>query len=405
MKKYIKKHLEAVDENKLRLINLISFLFGFSQALLIYVLADYFRQAIGFENVSVFFFLAYAISLVGFLNVHKFINKFGKATVFFLFFFLQICFLTFLIFVEPSFLGIILLVLYMISFNLTFVMLDIIVEGYSEDRRSGRIRGLHLTILNLGILLGPFLSTRLLSQVGFDGLFFVAMVISMTIFIIGLIGLRKGNNKFHQKLTISDLAKKILVNNRIMKIYSISLILEFFYAIMIIFMSLYLLDRGLSWNQIGIIFTVMLLPFIFLQYPIGILADKKFGEKEMLLAGLAIMGISSGIIFFITSEEIWVWAVILLATRIGASAVEILRDSYFYKLIDSRDMDIISFFRTAASVGYILATATSALLLLIFPVKSVFLLIAIVAFFGVYQTLSLVDNKCEAELAERKRHV
>ena len=397
MTKSESKHIENHDERKIKLINFISFLFGFAGALLLYVLSDYFREALGSDNVSVFYFIAYAISLLGMLNLHKLVNKFGRSTVFFVFFFLQICLISFLIFVQPSVLGIILLMLYIISTNLAWVALDIIIESYSEDKRSGRIRGLHLTIMNIGILLGPFFSTRLLSSFGFYGLFFAAMIMYMIIFVIALIGLRGINYKFEEKLTISDLAKKILVYRSVMKIYFIAFALDFFYALMVVYTPLYLLNRGFSWDKIGIIFTIMLVPFVLLQYFVGRLADKRFGEKEMLIGGLFIMGVSAGSLFFITSNAIWVWGGILFITRIGAAIIEILRDSYFYKKIDGQDVDIISFFRTASSVGYISAMTLSALLLIIFPIKYIFLLVALVVLSGLYPAIKLIDNKSEAE--------
>ncbi len=394
----IKKHLEHVDEKKLKMLSFISFLLGFAGALLAYVMSDYFVMSLGIGNVSVFYFSAYVISLILMLNLHKFINKLGRSTVLFLFLFLQICFIFFIIFVTPSIAGIFLLICYLIAANLSWVTLDIIIESYSEDKKSGRIRGSHLMIMNAGILLGPFISTRILSNFGFDGLFFAAMIIHMAIFVFILIWLRGVNNKFEQKITIRDLAKKILINKDLMKIYSISFILDFFYALVIIYTPLYLLERGLSWNEIGIIFTIMLLPFVFLQYFIGALADKRLGEKEMLITAIIIMGVSTGSMFFITSNAIWIWGGILFVTRIGAAAIEILRDSYFYKKIDGRDVDIISFFRTACPVGYILATAISALLLIIFPIKYVFLLVACVVIAGLYPAFMLVDNKCEKEM-------
>jgi MFS family permease len=398
MTKNIEKHIEYADEKKLKLINFISFLFGFSQALLMYVLSDYFKQAIASDNVGVFYFTAYAIVLLCLLNLHKFINKLGQLTVFFFFFFLQICLIAFLIFVHISIIGIILLMLYIVAINLTLVTLDIILESCSEDKRSGRIRGLHLTVLNAGILLGPFLSTRLLTNYGFEGLFFVAMVINMVIFVVSLIKLRGSNNKFQQKLTVSDLVKKIFVNKDVMKIYSIAFILEFFYALMVVYTPLYLLEKGLSWNQIGIVFTIMLIPFVILQYFVGMLADKKFGEKEMLLAGLAIMGVSTGSLFFIGGKSVWIWGCVLFITRVGAAIIEILRDSYFYKKIDGRDVDVISFFRTAVSVGYISATAVSALLLIILPLKYIFLLVMVIVLLGIYPALKLIDSKSEKEI-------
>lgn len=398
MTKKIVKHVEHKDEKKLKLLSFISFLFGFAQALLMYVTSDYFSKALGSQNVSAFYFIAYVVALIGLLNMHKVVKFLGKSTTFFLFFFTQICFLAFLIFVQPSLLGIILLMLYIVTNYFSWVILDIILEDYSEDKKSGRIRGLHLMILNAGILLGPLVSTNILSEVGFNGLFLATLILNAVMFIIGLIGLNGVNGKFHGNLTIRDIGMKVLTNKDVLNIYVISLALEAFYALMIVYMPLYLIDLGLSWQQIGIVFTIMLIPFVVLEYPIGFLADKKFGEKEMLIVGLLIMGISSASIFLFHTKSMLLWALILLATRIGAATVEILRDSYFYKKIDGRDVDLISFFRTTRSVAYMIATGFSAMLLIIAPMKYIFLLIAAVVFIGLYPAIKLIDNKSEEEL-------
>ena len=391
------KHIEHADEKKLGLLKFISFLFGFSQAILAYVIADYFRESFGSTNVSVFYFISYIIALIGILNMHKIIKRIGKATAMLFFLFLQVCSVTFLIFTEPSIIGVSLLMAFIISSYLSWVMLDIIVEAYSEDKKSGRIRGIHLTIMNTGFLIGPLISTQILEKFGFNGLFFVSMLISMFTFIIALFNLRGISQRFGQNLTIRDLVKKIFTNCDVMKIYFVSLALEFFFALMVVYTSLYLLELGMSWSKIGIIFTVMLIPFVILGYPVGFLADKKFGEKEMIIIGLFIMVVSSGIIFFITSTSIWVWSSVLFVTRIGATMVETLRDSYFYKKIDGRDVDIISFFRTTPSVAYILATSISAIVLIFFPLKSIFLIISLSGILAIFAAARLIDNKGEAE--------
>ena len=286
---------------------------------------------------------------------------------------------------------------YIISSYLAWVMMDIIVEDYSEDKKSGRILGVHLTILNIGFLIGPFISTQILGKFGFNGLFFISMLISMFMFIVAILGMRGVNQRFGQDLTILDLVKKIFVNRDVVRIYGVSLALEFFFALMIIYTSLHLLELGMSWSKIGIIFTIMLVPFVIFGYPAGFLADKKFGEKEMIIFGLILMAISSGSIFFISSTSLWVWSLVLFATRIGATIIETLRDSYFYKKIDGRDVDVISFFRTTPSVAYILATMISAFALIFFPLKSIFLIISFSALLALFPAVKLVDNKSERE--------
>lgn len=393
-----KRHIEHADKKKLELLSFISFLFGFSQAILVYVIADYFKEAFGSNNVSVFYFISYAVALVGILNMHKIIKRLGKATTMFLFLFFQVCSVTFLIFTQPSAIGVFLLMVFIISSYLAWVVLDIILEDYSEDKKSGRIRGLHLTILNAGFLVGPLISTQVLEKFGFNGLFFVSMIISMFMFMVALLGLRGVNQRFGQNLTVRDLVKKIFVNKDVMKIYAVSLALEFFFALMVVYTSLRLLEMEMSWSEIGIILTIMLVPFVIFGYPVGVLADKNFGEKEMIIFGLVIMAISSASIFFITSTSVWIWSLVLFITRIGATIIETLRDSYFYKKIDGRDVDIISFFRTTPSVAYMLATTISAVALIFFPLRSVFLIVAISAFLAIFPAVKLIDNKSEAEL-------
>lgn len=400
-----KKHKESLNDGKLRLITFISFLLGFSQSLLVYVESSYFKLSLGSENVSIFYFLAYGISLIGLLNMHKLIKRMGKSTTFFLFFFLQICAMAVLIMVPPSVLGIFLLMVNIVTAYLMYVILDIIMESYSEDKKSGRIRGLHLMIISAGFMLGPILSTRILEKYDYSGLFLLSILISMVIFIIGLVGLRGGNNHFNGNITIRDLVKKIFVNKNLMRIYWVSFVLEFFYALMTVYTPLYLLDLGMSWGQIGVIFTIMLIPFIVINYPVGVIADKKLGEKEMIIFALFVMAFSTLSIFFVTSTSVIIWGFVLLLTRVGAAMIETLRDSYFYKRIDGDDMDVISFFRTSRSVAYIAATAVSAMLLVVFPVKAMFIFLTLVILLALYPAFTLVDNKSEAEINAMKKGV
>lgn len=398
MKRKKNVHVEHTDEKKLKLLGFISFLFGFSEALLLYVTSDYFSQMLKSRNVSSFYFVAYVVALIGLLNMHKLVKLMGKSGAFFLFFLLQIYLLFALIFLKQPIVGAILMMLYIVINYFSWTVLDVIIEEYSEDKKSGRIRGFHLMVLSAGILVGPFLSTELLSRFGFSGLFIATLILNCLMLIVALIGLRGVNGKFRGKLTVQDIGMKILTNKNVLNIYIVSLALEAFFALMVVYTPLYLLGLGFSWQQIGIAFTIMLIPFVALEYPIGILADEKFGEKEMIIGGLLIMSISTFAIFFLTSKSIFVWAGILLLTRIGAASVEILRDSYFYKKIDGRDVDLISFFRTTRAVAYLLATGLSAMLLVIAPMKYIFILVAGMVLIGVYPAFRLEDNKSEEEL-------
>lgn len=391
-------HNEKLEIKKVKLISFISFLMGFSQAVLAYLMSSYFKQASGTENVGVFYFIAYAIILFAFLNFHKPIKKWGRSAVFYFSLLAKIIIIAVLAVISPSPLGMVFLMLYIIFGNLAWVSLDVILESFSTDRMSGRIRGLNLTILNSGFLLGPFLSVKIFENFNFQGIFIFLLIFYSFMFIISLVGLRNVSDKFNQRLTVKDIVSKVFKRKNVMRIYYISFVLEFFYSLMVIYTPIYLRNLGMSWNDIGIAFTVMLIPFVLIQYPVGLWADKKTGEKEFLIFALFLLGVSTLIVYFIESSDVVIWALILFLTRVGAALIEILRDSYFYKRIGSQDVDVIDFFRASRSIGYILSAVLSALLLLIFPVKTIFLLVSLVAFSGLLPACRLIDNKSEKEL-------
>jgi len=394
----VKKHDEKLEKKKVNLISFISFLMGFSQAMLIYVMAYYFKIAAGTEDIGIFYFISYGIILVVLLNLHKIVRKLGKSNVFYFSILISIICAVLLVFTNPSIWGMVILMSYIIFINLGWVSLDVILESFSTDKMSGRIRGLHLTVINAGYLIGPFLSTEVLEKFNFHGIFVFLLFFNSLVLVLSLIGVRNVNHKFEARLNVKDVLRKVFSRKDILKVYYIAFALDFFYALLVIYTSIYLLNQGMSWSQIGIIFTIMLIPFVVLQYLVGFLADKKLGEKEMLVFSVIFMAISTGTIYFINSSSIWIWGMILLATRIGAAMLEVLRDSYFYKKIDGHDVDLINFFRTSMPVGYMLATGISFPLLLIFPLKSVFLLVSIIVLSALIPVFLLKDNKCEKDM-------
>ncbi|NTU66558.1 MAG: MFS transporter [Candidatus Moranbacteria bacterium] len=389
----MQKHKEFLDRKRIRIINLVTMMMGFSQAILAYVMSTYFKKASGTENVGPFYFISYAILLILLLNLHKLVRIMGKINVFILSVFFNIIFIALLANIVPSYLGMFILMLYVISSGLEWVAMDAVLESYSTDGESGRIRGKHLMILNIGFLLGPFISTRLLEQFSFQGVFIFLLFFNSLMFIYTLIKLRGSNEKFEKEIRVRDVIRKVMKRKDLFHIYYISFALEFFYALMVIYTPIYLLDRGLDWNQIGLIFTAMLIPFVIVQYPAGVLADRKWGEKKMLAAAVFFMGIFTLLAFFIHSKSVLIWSLVLFGTRIGAALIEVLRDSYFYRLIDGEDVDLINFFRTSMPIAFILGSVLSFLLLLFFPVKAVFILVAAVSLSALVPALSLKDNR------------
>jgi hypothetical protein len=76
--------------------------------------------------------------------------------------------------------------------------------------------------------------------------------------------------------------------------------------------------------------------------------------------------------------------------------METMRDSYFYKRVDGNDVDLISFFRTARSVGALLAAGITFLFLYFGgSYANLFIFFAVCFFLGVILALRLKDSEPE----------
>ena len=369
-------HQEKLDAGKIGLVDYLSLFLGFSQALLIYITSSYFKEASGTDDIGIYYILAYGTVLLVLFNLHKLIKRWGKSYTFLLNFLLKLITLGVLMFLPPSGWGIFLLILYIILSVLEIVFLDIILESFSTDRMSGRVRGLYLAIMNVGFIVGPFVSARILGTSGFHLIFVISFLLNALIFVVTFLKLGRVNHKFSKQLTVGKLLGKVWKKKSVLRIYYISFALEAFYAVMTIFSPLYLRSLGISWGDIGFIFSIMLIPFVIMPYPVGYLADTKLKERGMIIFFLLLMGTSTALVAFVDSAAAWLWASLFLVTRVGAASLQTLRDSYFYKKIDGRDVDLIDFFRTALPVANIVIMAASILILLFFPMNYLFIFLS-----------------------------
>jgi len=164
---------------------------------------------------------------------------------------------------------------------------------------------------------------------------------------------------------------------------------------MVIYMPIYLHDHiGFDWKTIGIMFTIMLLPFFLLEMPLGKLADKKFGEKEILNLGFLITGVSTASLAFMTSNNVVLWAVLLFITRIGASMIEVSSETYFFKKIDGDNANILNLFRVLRPLAYVLSPIIASILLIFIGMNYLFIVLGIIVMVGgISIEMNLKDTK------------
>lgn len=393
------EHHERYDSRRSHRLGALAFFFGFTDAFLVYILSSYFEEALGNSNVSVFYLITFSAIFFLLFFLHSFVGRFGGSSLFCVLLFLGILAHIPIIFLPVSLWGALAIMVYLVTTTLAWVNLDMILEGFSEDKQSGRIRGLHLTAMNAGLLLAPFLSTTILDHLGFSGVFLASFVFCGLLLIFAIISLIGVNTKFKAKSSPMEIFRKVRARTDILRIYAVSFAMEFFYAIMIVYTPIRLHELGMSWGDIGIIFTIMLIPFVLVQYPLGVLADKRMGEKELIIAMLFLASLSTATIAWISNADVLLWSAGLFATRIGIAGIEVLRDAYFYKRIDANDGDLIAFFRTARSFANIIAAGITGIWLLFFSVSSIFFLPAILLLVVGFSAFFIKDNKSERELA------
>jgi len=283
-----------------------------------------------------------------------------------------------------------------ITIPLIYFSTDIFLESFSADKSTGRIRGMYLTSVNLAWALSPFISGLILINNEYWKIYLASFFLLAPMVIILVMNLKGFKDSKYETFDVWETLKVVYKNKNLFNIFSANFMLAFFYSWMTIYTPLYLYKNiGFSWGEIGIIFSIMLLPFVLVQFPLGRLADKKLGEKEILTVGFIIAAISTGVISFISSNNIFLWAAILFITRIGASAIEIMCDTYFFKKVNNSDVNIIGLYRMNSPLAYILAPflATIVFTFTSFDIKYIFLVLGLVMFVGLKFSLSLQDTK------------
>ncbi len=162
---------------------------------------------------------------------------------------------------------------------------------------------------------------------------------------------------------------------------------------MVIYTPLHLVHLGFSWADIGIIFSIMLLPFLFFELPLGPIADKYTGEKEIMAIGFIILGLSTISLSFITSSNLFVWAILLFATRTGASFVEVMSETYFFKQVTGSRIHAISFFRLTRPIALIISPLIASVSILYFGEQYSFIVLGIICLYGLRFVIPIVDTR------------
>jgi MFS family permease len=352
----MKHHPNIGKSTALYTIGLVSFFLSLHVALPSYFNSSFLTQFTSEENLSFIYIVQSMITILGLLSMHKILRKFGNYRTALFLIGIQILLLYGIINFKAGYLLIPLIILSISLINLISFNLDIFLEKNSDTNHTGTIRGHYLTVSNSAWILGPLLAGMIIADSGYKGIYVAAFGLLFPVFYLIYRNFPKFKDPHYPKISLIKSMIILLNDKDLSKLTVINTVLQTFYSWMTIYTPIYLYKSiGFDWTEISIILTIMLVPFVLIETPLGKLADKKYGEKEIMAIGYIIMGISTILLSFITVKSLAIWAILLFITRIGAAASEAMIETYFFKKVDVKDSEILSMFRITRPLSFFIA--------------------------------------------------
>ncbi len=364
-----------------------SFIFSLSLALSAYVNSSFLSEKLGSDLVGVMYAIAAFITIVGLEILPHLVERIGNRAIIMTLLAAIIVALSVLITKDANPLIIAgAFIIFNASNTLVWYCLDLFIEHFSEDKKVGTIRGLYLSITNLAWIGAPILTGIILTRLNFSSLYLMILIIITITSIVLYFSLQNYHDVKYRALSSLQAFKSLIGRPDLLRITILNFILQFFYAWMVIYTPLYLHESAhMSFGVIGIIFTIMLVPFVLFQYPIGRLVDVFHCEKELLTLGILIMVASTALFGYVSGNtSLYMIAGILFLTRVGASIVEVVSESYFFKKVSDADAEVISLFRTTSPIAYIIAPLLGTVILTYQPYQILFYILAGVVFLGIF---------------------
>lgn len=385
-------------KNKLsakHLIYFIAFLFTLHTTPAVYVTSSFLSELLDESKVGFVYSISSLLTILIFVAMRPFLIKYGNYKTFLATLFTETLMLGLLVIpqIDPR-IAVTALTITLISHSTAFLHLDIFISKYSTLENTGTIRSSFLTAQNVAFVIGPLLAGVILKDNGFWKIFLFGLILMIPTIVISMKYLKNFKDPVYKETHLLQTALKIFRNKDLYNAISINGLLRVFYSWMIIYTPIFLTAHiGFSIGETSSIIGIALIAFLIFTTPLGYVSDKILGEKEILISGFLIMAISTASMSFIDSKSFWIWAMVLFITRIGASMVEIMGETYFFKKIDTEDLNMVSFHRLLRPITYLVFPALASTLLIFIHIKYLFLILGIIMLYGIKYSLAIKDTR------------
>jgi len=276
--------------------------------------------------------------------------------------------------------------------------LDIFLEVYTDGEHVGAVRGLYTATLNASWVIAPLIGSMLINGTeNFRNTYVASLAMLFPLLYLVYRNFPRFKDPNYSHHSPWQLIRHASQNRNWIELFIANLILQIFYAWMTVYSPIYLnKTMGFGWEEIGIILMIMLVPFPIVQYPLGRLSDgghgRRGGEKAYMIAGFALMGLTTIALAYIHSTSLVVWALALFATRVGAAAAEVMMETYFFKTVSPRDSAALGLFRITRPLSYFFAPLVTSIGLIFTTNENLFIVIGVISLLAVIPTAMMKDK-------------
>ncbi len=376
------------------IIYLIGFLFSLPIALASYINSSFVSSFVGEKLVGVVYTLSSLVSILALVLAPRIWSKIGGYRFLLIIASVSSISLLSLSLTNNKIITPLIFIIGLAMNTLIVFSLDEILKIFSKESAIGKIRGKYLAICSISWVLAQLASWIALGALSFQNIYLISFSIMSLFFLIAFLKLKNIPDPEYDNVNSLKYIRQFFQNTNLARAYIISFLLQFFFCWMVIYTPIYLSSHlFFSWREIGLIFAIMLTPFVFMPLPLGRYGDK-FGERKILIWGFCLMALSVISIFFVKNKDILTWIILLFTTRVGASAVETMSDAYFFKHIKKENEEWVGVYRSASPFAYILGPLIASGLFYILPsFNYIYPILGILMLLGMYlsSTISRSD--------------
>lgn len=274
--------------------------------------------------------------------------------------------------------------------------LDVFLEReITDETTTGNVRGLFLSVATLAALFAPVLAGHLAGETGaYARVYAFSALFLLPLLCVLMFRSRPFSDPPYRVFSPLRTLRAVFRDPDIARIAAAQFLMRFFFAWNVIFLPLYLHTTiGFTLPEIGTILFIMLLPYVFVELPAGIMADSWLGEKELLLTGFVFVIIGSIGMYLIETPSIALWGGVLFFSRIGLALIESMTETYFFKKIRSNDTDLLALFRILRPLAYTVGPVIATLILTQTDLRHLWLVLGAAMSIGVVQAARLTDTR------------